>query len=167
MNASSVSVRNRTNEDQCKLHSHASWNCYHCPTTWYRFLTESSLASLSPAIGRGRDSSLGVVWIWECLGFFFFESLKIDRKTCAKFKLYWKLLSQLLRWWHCKFSGQSVSFFLVLLMYNGTCDVSANFTKLENSSVYLAPTSYSLCILTHFQPMKIHWTPLQSMSWWW
>jgi len=30
-------------------------------------------------------------------------------------------------------------FFLVLLIYNGTCDVSANFTKLENPSGYLAP----------------------------
>jgi len=155
MNASSVSVRSRSNEDQCKLHSHASWNCYHCPKTWYP--TESSLASLSPAIGRGRDSSLGVVWIWELLGFYFFESLKIDRKTCAKFKPYWKLLSQWLRWWHCKFSGQSVSFFLVLLMYNGTCVVSA-----QAGEFIRLPGTFSLCILTHFQPMEIPWAPLQS-----
>jgi len=34
----------------------------------------------------------------------------------------------------------NLSLFLVLLMYNGTRDVSANFTELQNSSSYLAPS---------------------------
>ena len=98
MNASSVSVRSRSKEDQLqrKLHYLAHWNCYNCPTTWYRFPTESSLASLSPAFGRGRDSSLGMVRIESSWVSISFESLKIDRKTCAKFKPYWKLLKSMI-----------------------------------------------------------------------